>query len=238
MNLSPVVEQFGQEDQRWLASADGTDFARSLTLDVTKFTPSVHYPNGYLPSGIPLAKITASGLFGPYTPDTNQVESATVTGAPTGGTFTLTFSGQTTGAIAFNATAAAVQTALAALSNIGAGNVAVTGASGGPYTVTFVGAMFASSEATMTATSSLTGGTTPGVTIAVVTAGGAAGASNGLQTLVGFLFTSTNVIQRNGSTPAVVEGAILDRCKVNTAKLPIPVDAAGKAAVAGQIIFI
>ena len=45
----------------------------------------------------------------------------------TGGTFTLTLSGQTTAPIAYNATAAAIQTALEALSNVGAGNVQVTG---------------------------------------------------------------------------------------------------------------
>jgi hypothetical protein len=41
------------------------------------------------------------------------------------GTFTLTFSGQTTSAIAWNASAATVQSALEALSNIGTGDVAV-----------------------------------------------------------------------------------------------------------------
>ena len=43
-----------------------------------------------------------------------------------GGTFTLTYAGQTTGAIAHNASAATVQTALEALSNIGPGDVLVT----------------------------------------------------------------------------------------------------------------
>lgn len=42
------------------------------------------------------------------------------------GTYTLTHNGQTTSAIAWNATAATVQTALEALSSIGAGNVLVT----------------------------------------------------------------------------------------------------------------
>ncbi len=45
---------------------------------------------------------------------------------PTTGTFTLTFGGQTTATIQYNATAAAVETALEALSTIGAGNVEVT----------------------------------------------------------------------------------------------------------------
>lgn len=61
-------------------------------------------------------------------------------GAASAGTFTLTYKGQTTGNIAFNATASAVQTALIALSTIGSGNVSVTGAAP-TWTVAFVGAL-------------------------------------------------------------------------------------------------
>ena len=46
----------------------------------------------------------------------------------TGGTFTLTFNGQTTAPLAFNATAAQIEAALEALSNIGAGNIQATAA--------------------------------------------------------------------------------------------------------------
>lgn len=59
---------------------------------------------------------------------------------PTGGTYTLTFEGQTTGAIAYNASASAVQTALNALSTVTArGGVTVTGSynSANGFTVTF-----------------------------------------------------------------------------------------------------
>ena len=103
----------------------------------------------------------------------NEVQTVTITGAPEGGTFTLTFSGQTTGPIAYNATAAAVQAALEALSNIAPGDVLVTGAAGGPYTVTFLGAHSGTDTAQMTASGSgLTGGSTPGVTVATTTTGG------------------------------------------------------------------
>jgi hypothetical protein len=73
----------------------------------------------------------------------NQVVTITLVNAA-GGTFTLTFGTQTTTDIAWNAPATgtgSVQSALAALSNIGAGNVAVAGSAGGPYTVTFQGAL-------------------------------------------------------------------------------------------------
>ncbi len=36
------------------------------TLDVSTFTAGTHYPNGFIPSGTILGKITATGLYGPY----------------------------------------------------------------------------------------------------------------------------------------------------------------------------
>jgi hypothetical protein len=68
------------------------------------------------------------------TPTTNGEWTLNL-GEATSGTFTLTYQGQTTEAIAYNAEATAVQTALEALSTVGAGNVAVSGAAGGPYTI-------------------------------------------------------------------------------------------------------
>lgn len=106
------------------------------------------------------------GLEGPA----DEVQTVTVTGSPTGGTFTLTFDGQTTAAIDFDATSTAVQAALEALSNIDSGDVTVAGAAGGPYTVTFDASL--GDVAEMTADGSgLTGGTTPGVTVATTTGG-------------------------------------------------------------------
>ena len=68
MDLSVVTETFGQDDQSWIGAAHGIDLARSITLDTSAFTEGTHYPDGYMPSGTPLSLITASGLYGPYTP--------------------------------------------------------------------------------------------------------------------------------------------------------------------------
>ncbi|OZE88032.1 hypothetical protein CH304_00230 [Rhodococcus sp. 15-649-1-2] len=57
--------------------------------------------------------------------------------AATAGTFTLTVDSQTTSALPWNATALQVQSALEALSNVGEGNVTVTGAVGGAWTAKF-----------------------------------------------------------------------------------------------------
>jgi hypothetical protein len=95
----------------------------------------------------------------------DEVDLITITGGPTGGTYTLTFEGQTTGAIAYNAPAHTVQDALEGLDAIGPGNVAVTGDAGGVYIVSFQGALGAQPLPNLTATPSLTGGSSPGVAI-------------------------------------------------------------------------
>lgn len=96
-------------------------------------------------------------------------EAQTVTEGGSGLTsFTLTYAGQTTASIPAAATALQVRTALEALSNIEAGGVTVTGAAGGPYTVTFTSG---TDVAQMTATP--TGGTGT-VTVATATAGASA----------------------------------------------------------------
>lgn len=56
----------------------------------------------------------------------NEVQSIPSSGA-SAGTFTLSYKGATTAPITFSATAAAVQTALQALSTVGSGNMTVTG---------------------------------------------------------------------------------------------------------------
>ena len=70
---------------------------------------------------------------------TNEKQTVTLMGAITGGSFKLTFDGQQTGSIAYNASAATIQTELEALSNIDVGDVAVTGDDGGPWTIEFKG---------------------------------------------------------------------------------------------------
>ena len=87
-------------------------------------------------------------------------------GQPTGGTFSLTFQGQTASGIAYNATAATVQTALGNLGAIGAGNVVCLG---GPFPtapifITWAGTMAATNwQPPITITSSLTGDLAAGV---------------------------------------------------------------------------
>ncbi|MFJ9212994.1 head decoration protein [Streptomyces sp. NPDC102264] len=66
MDLSLKTESFTQDRRDWLGSAHGTDAPRSISLDVSRFTKAIHYPDGYLKSGLPLGKVTAGGKYGPY----------------------------------------------------------------------------------------------------------------------------------------------------------------------------
>lgn len=211
----------------WLMSMLGIEANQTVTLDLSKFSETLHWtaasayqPERKLKSGIPLGKLTASGLYAPYNAVTNEIQTLTVTGAPTGGTFTITWSGQTTAAIAYNATAAAVQSTLEALSNIAPGDVVVTGAPGGPWTLTWGGTQLGEDVAAPTTTESFTGGTTPDITIATTTAGGAAATADGADVFAGFLFTEVSFYPgaTKAAAPLMVHG------QVDASKLPVAFD--------------
>ena len=91
-------------------------------------------------------------------------------GTQSSGTFTLTYKGQTTAGIAWNATAATVQTAIALLSTIPTGLVNVTGGTGGPYTVQFTGSLTTDTSALSGSGALLTTPANFGIVTAVVNA--------------------------------------------------------------------
>ncbi len=135
-------------------------------------------------------------LFG-----TNEVQTITLTGGPTGGTFTLTFGAQTTTAIAFNASAADVQAALRLLSTIGPYGVVVTGAAGGPYTVTMAGPLANLASAAITASgASLTGPGSPYTVTIVDTTPGVAGEYKTVIVDGRIRFVTVPVQDSNGAT--------------------------------------
>jgi hypothetical protein len=78
------------------------DYSR---LNVPQMTASSSLTGGSSPA-VTVSTVSNGG------PGANEKQRITISGSPTGGSFTLSFDGQTTGAIAFNADAAAVQSAL------------------------------------------------------------------------------------------------------------------------------
>lgn len=224
------------EDQRWIGNG-GQPLAppRSIVLDRSGFDLVTAFPNGYIPSGVALGKITATGLYVPYAASPSEVQ--TLTRTSTGGTITLTFDGQTTGTIAASAagfTAAAVTTALEALGVVNPGDVTVTGSAGGPLTVTFGGRYLGQNVPQLVVdNTSATGGT---ITAATGTAGGGT-ASDGSEVLAGHLFASAAY---DRDSTGDIAAALFWTGEVITNYLPTGhgLDAAGRADVAGWITYI
>jgi hypothetical protein len=159
----PSALRTGREDQQWTRTAE---INRGVTyqayVDDVLGTDSMTWIDG--PGWRDLEPLS------------NEVQQVAITGGPTGGTYTLTYSGQTTAGIAYNATATQVRNALAALSNVDTGNVTCSGGPhpGTPVDVTFTGALAGTDVAQMTASAAgLTGGTSPSVDVTTTTPGGA-----------------------------------------------------------------
>lgn len=233
---SPLVV----EDRSWLGDVEGTQATRSITLVTAAFTKNTHYPDGLLKSGTILARFTSGanvGLWGPYAGTPSEVQTVTITGTPTGGTFTLTFNSETTAAIAYNATADTVRAALEALPSVSAGDITVTGSAGGPYTLTFGRVLAGTNVAAITATPSLTGGSSPGVTIATTTGGGST-STNGLELPKGFLF-NTLEFEVNGAVPVRIGAPLQERGFIKPWLLPpnSGFDAAARRLLGSHFIF-
>jgi hypothetical protein len=107
------------------------------------------------------------------TAPTAQVQKVTITGTPTGGSFTLKDeNGNQTAAINYNATAAEVQAALRALPG-SAGGYTVTGGPGPgtAWTITSAAGLLGLKRNLTVSTEALTGGTTPKAAVAQETEG-------------------------------------------------------------------
>lgn len=133
---------------------------------------------------------------------TNEIQSIEVDGGVSAGTFTLTFAGHTTGAIAYNASAATVKTALAALVNLDAADLTTTGGvlATNPVVVTFAGAYAGLNVPTLVADGSgLTGGS---IVVSTTTQGDTAGTSTFLANVhqVQGKFTTNKIEVRRSGT--------------------------------------
>lgn len=105
---------------------------------------------------------------------TTEVQTITMTGTPTGGTFILAFMSQQTAPLKFNATLAEVKEALESLSGIGAGGISATGGPfpATPIVITYAGGNANAAQPLITASgAALTGGASPAVSVARTTAG-------------------------------------------------------------------
>lgn len=137
----------------------------------------------------------------------NEVQEVVVDA--TGGTFTLTFDGQVTSALAFDAPTATVQTALRALSTIGGTAVDVTG-SASNYTVTFVSTLAAQNVATMISDPALLTGGAQTATVSTSTPGSAASS---------LVLTVKGADTTSGQSVTLLTGAAVTSISTNTYRL-------------------
>lgn len=217
-DISVASTPYQVEKRSWLLSAHGTDpgTTPSITLDVSAFDPSTHYPDGYIKSGEPLALI-ASGLYVPYANQSSEVQKVTVA---TSGNTTVGFQGVTAAAtdlhLADSAAATALQGLLEGLPDIDPGDVAVTVGSGGDagkLIVTFGGNWAGRDVPALTATGT-------GASVATSTAGGTEGSpGTGTGTGKGLLFSSVKV-PNTANTAVDVGAALLVHGFVKVSKMP------------------
>ena len=172
---------------------------------------------------------------GPLT-GTAETQTVTITGTPTGGTFTLTYAGQTTTAIPYNASAATVQAALVALPNLQTGDVAVGGGPGPgtPWTVAFAAEF--GNVPPMTAAGSFTGGTAPAIAVTTTTPGTGPAATAGdwmyatgpVQVRLGEVVLLPNINWLNNEQTAIADrlfAATFDSCTLRAVQVAVPTPA-------------
>lgn len=148
MDWTAVVDLVHKLEVKMLVEADAAGMAILANLRANNANGS--NPTYYL-------RLQHQGAVMPN----ENIQVCTISGSPTGGTFTLTYKGQTTAGIAYNALASAVQTALQGLSTVGASNMTVAGSAGGPYTITSAAALAFDPTLLTTNGAALTGGSSP-----------------------------------------------------------------------------
>lgn len=157
-------------------NASGTPIYRDRHWRLTQTSIGTFGAQGDYPIPTPQPVLDMAGIFNQVTMErsgsVNEVQRITMGGSVTAGVFYLSFRGQTTSWIGYNASAGTVQAALEALSTIGASNVSC---SGGPFpntavTVTFTNTLGSQDVPELTTTSAL-GGSSPTVTVSTVTPG-------------------------------------------------------------------
>ncbi len=183
---------------QYLRSTRGLGFESYTLADGTVPEVTIDgFTEKYLQPGTVMARITSggdTGKIGPYEPGAASSELVTIarTGTVSGGTFTLSVGGETTAAIAYNATAAAIQTALELLDTVSAGEVVASGGPAGVADVVLTWAGRGDMPNITLTTAGLTGGGSYAATVTPGTEGGTGAASDGRQStanIVGVLET-------------------------------------------------
>lgn len=129
-----VVDYTDPDDLPDIQPISGTvEFRPRIPTGKLVWVPTLTPPQGVALPGIK-ARFDADGVLRTIQDAAvDEQQRITVTGNP----FTVSFKGVPTGNLASTATSAQVQTAIEALSTVGASNAAVSGPNGGPFDVVF-----------------------------------------------------------------------------------------------------
>jgi hypothetical protein len=218
-STAPVIERY--HDGEFLYSEANGNLSRD---------------KGVLASG--QSQVQAGTILGRTGSQSETVQSVTLSGSPTGGTFAFTINGQTV-TVPYNASAAAFQALLASLNGIqGIGSIDPVVSGTGPWQITGLRDLTdAEAQPTLSVSGAgLTGGTSPS---AAITTGSVTisegtwaalnlGASDGSQTPAGILYGYTDAT--NAATRCVV---VTRNCEVNSFEITYPA-----GATAAQIVSI
>lgn len=170
---------------------------------------------GILPVLTPVAFNTSDEMWVPWTLGINQITSLTMDEGVIAGDFTLTVSSQTTSAIAFDATAEDIQTALEALSSVDPGDVEVTGGPihEAPVLIEFKG-QYRSTSVSITVDDT-------GIDPAEITAAeeqAAVPPDDSVDVIKGFVWPNSTTLSASGE----VIGDVLIEGKVHFSDIPVP----------------
>jgi hypothetical protein len=104
---------------------------------------------------------------------TSEIQTITISGGPTGGTFRIYYNGEITGHISFDATAFTIREFLETLNGIASGDVEVYGGPGPsePWVIQFTGRLATQDVAQMSTENYLTGGAGPSLSTRTTQAG-------------------------------------------------------------------
>ncbi len=152
-NLYGMFFPLNRANLGWAAHVDlnpGCTIKVLMEADATGMTPLTYLQAG----STQFMRIAGQGFI------IDNLQTVTIGGGATGGTFTLSYKGQTTALITYSVglTSATVNTAFQLLSTVST-NCTVTGSAGGPYIFTFSGALASDMSPVGVTNVALTGGT-------------------------------------------------------------------------------
>lgn len=182
-NTTPTIPGGGTLSRLWTFSPSSTsaDSPKTFTIEQGDPTSRAHRASFglFTELGIEISRsgldlkgtVLAQSITDGIQISTNEITQIAITGTPTGGSFTITANGITTGAIAFNSTVGATQTIMDTA--FGAGRVLVAGGTfpGAAQTFEWRDIYGAQDISTLTTTNSFTGGASPNTTITTPTPG-------------------------------------------------------------------